>query len=155
MHTSRLPLFLCLSAVCLTLVTGCGSAGGDFVGTYKANGTSGFTATGGGSSTGPFDDTLSIREGTDSDLVISWGSCFYSADVKGTTATVRSGTQCTEAQTVNGVVASVTWTIGNGTLTRSGSVVSLNFAGPANLVYDGQTYPGNYSATATLNLVAK
>jgi hypothetical protein len=143
-----------VAAVALVTASACGPAGEEFHGTYSANGTIGYTLNG-RSSTSPFTDALMVGEGTDSDIVITWGKCFYAANIQGETATVRSGTTCTQNDVVDGEPVTSTLTVTTGTLTRNGTVTTLNFAGTASVVYGGQTFPGTYTATGTLNRVAR
>lgn len=146
------PSSLCVLSLLFTAA--CGSAGGDFVGTYNVNGTTTMTA-GGETATAPITDPLTIAEGTDSDIVITWGRCFYKADVQDNSAIIRAGTTCSQSAAVDGQTVNTSITINTGTVTLTGAVATLNFTGPVSIVFEGQTHPGTFTSTATLTRVTK
>lgn len=151
MKTLRTPVLVALAALA---VTACRPPGEDFYGEYMPNGTETWTING-QLSVLQLSGTLSVREGVDADLTISVGPCIMRADVSGESATLRNGASCTQQVMFAEGPGNVTQTVTAGTLTRAGNVLTLHESGTLSINFQGQTFPGTYTATGTLTRISR
>jgi hypothetical protein len=137
---------LAWGAVCLLLAGGCGGGDDDhtedFLGIWMVTGTSTTQCGTAMPDSKPVSLKITITKGTDAPLVISQGDCMYKLDVKGTTATIRSGQTCM----VNGF----TLTFSGGTFEVNGLNGNFSQTGTA-MIGSGIVLQCMYSATGTAN----
>ncbi|HVG63367.1 MAG TPA: hypothetical protein VNA24_32680 [Hyalangium sp.] len=142
------------SLLAVALVTACGGASDDFIGTWSASGTGTIAYDGFDANTGQIDGTVSISEGVSSELILadpSIPNCIIPFNVKDGAARVVVGATCNMLS--DGIRITMTFT--SGTATLSGQVIQLTYSGTVSAAYDGRTYPGTFTTTATLTRVGK
>lgn len=142
------------SLLAVALISACGGASDDFLGTWSASGTGTVALDGLSSNTSQVDGTMIISEGVSSELILTEPaapSCIIPLNIQDGVARVDAGATCSSM--ADGIRVTMTFT--SGTATLSGQTIQLTYSGTLTAVYEGNTYPGTFSTTATLTRVGK
>jgi hypothetical protein len=142
------------SLLAVALVSGCGMSSEDFVGTYSASGTGTIALDGISSNTAQIAGTVTISQGVSSELILtdpSVPNCIIPLNMQDEVARVDAGSTC--SMVVDGVRVTMTFT--SGTATLSGQTIQMTYSGTLMAVYEGSTFPGSFTTTATLTRVGK
>ena len=143
-----------LSLLVVALVTACGGSSDDFVGTYSVSGTGTMAFDDFDAVTSQINGTVTISEGISSDLILTEPSipnCIIPLNMEDGVARVSVGATCSMmADDIR-----ITMTFSSGTAMLSGQVLQLTYAGTLSAVYNGDTYPGTFTTSATLTRVGK
>jgi len=142
------------SLLVVALVTGCGLSGEDLAGTYSVSGTGTMAFDGLDTVTSQLNGAVTISEGIASEFILTdpgAPNCIIPLDMQDGVARVSAGATC--SMLTDGIRITMTFT--SGTAMRSGPIVQLTYSGTLNAVYDGDTYPGTFTTTATLTRVGK
>jgi len=141
--------------VAVTASCGGGGGGGStakFIGTWSfTSGTSTLTCAG-TPYTSQMTGTVTVQEGTTSDLVINQESCVLHYSVTGSTAMLVPGQSCVQVFDTDSVTVAYS---ADNVQTSDGVTATEAGSGTATLVINGQTLTCTYSSTATLTKVGK
>jgi hypothetical protein len=145
-----------VSLLVVALVSGCGMLNNeDLVGTYSVSGTGTMAFDGLHAMTSQLDGAVTISEGVTSEFILTdpgTPNCIIPLNMQDGVARVTVGATCSMLMD-DGVRITMTFT--SGTATLNGQIIQLTYSGTVNAVYDGDTYPGTFTTTATLTRVGK
>lgn len=135
-------------AALAALLMSCGSPAEDFVGTYAVTGNSVVSLVGPPqtSSTRALTQSVSVARSTGDTLRVIADGCLFSATAQDdTTAVFALGERCALIDTNFEATIAVT----SGTLTRSGSVLSVSYGGTVSGTSQGRPFSGTYTYRAS------
>ncbi len=144
-------------AAVASLLIACGPPPAEaFAGLYDVDGTATMTIQlpdGPRTLTGNIQDSITVIEGSDSDLIVRLGSCNVPFNVDDyETALVQRGGSCV---TMDGNTK-VTMTFNSGSILRTTDRVSqMTLSADLDAVIDGATYPGTYKTNQTWTKTSK